>query len=152
IWLRFRQSLGNFVVSRLGIGGDKLIHYGMFQQMNLTQLAAQRHQLPEGIGIRRVGHARKVDLEKLFVLFAVAGRMQHRIDIIQQVDGRKGAAVMAGGVPLASGTTRRSPFSFSGTKRSPSPSAICCTISASKLGVRLGWPSKVCCPSSSGYR
>ncbi len=90
----------------------RLADGGGFHQVQTAQRLALLADVLEHLGRCRIGNAREVDLEKLGKGFAVIGRMQHAVDIVEHLD--LGRPRIAGGGPepnfviARSGTTRRS--------------------------------------------
>ena len=77
--------------------GDGLFELGRFQQVQGGEFAAEPGQRAEQLQVPAQRQAREIDLQKLRVAAPVAGTVQHRVGIVEDVFGRQagGQAVLA---------------------------------------------------------
>ena len=69
--------------------GERIRHRLVLEKMHLDELLADRGDPAELRGGFRIGDAREVDLEELPVFLAVARRVQHTVDVMEDVFRRQ---------------------------------------------------------------
>ncbi|ACU07608.1 hypothetical protein FIC_01158 [Flavobacteriaceae bacterium 3519-10] len=90
---RNKHRFFNRVIAFSGKLGGKIFIRDSFEEVKMADFAAEFYELPEGFGFW-IRHAREIDLEEFFIGFAVIWRMQHGVNIIEQIDGCKAGFVL----------------------------------------------------------